>query len=547
MRQRIFILSLITILFSLPTGAQSVEARLKTLDSTLAVKNTFVTAKREHIAQLRQKLHAAHTLYRQYDALYALYEEYQSFQYDSASLYARRAIQVARQLDDRDLLLQAGCAQAFCLVSAGLYQEAHEAMAALHLDGATPETLAIYYRLMARYYFALSDYVLEEPYTTRYLNAGDSACAKLLPLLKPRSAEWWYITAQRLMKARRYPQSLAAFQHVMDSPNVDDHTKAIAASCMGFICGISHQPDQAIDYLARSAIYDLRTATTETTALRNVAQLLYRQGDIDRATAYIHQSMDDANFYNARQRKIEVGSVLPIIEQSRYQMVTQQRRLLMGAVILISLFLIAAVVAIVIILRQSRKLREAQAIIAGRNQQLQQANAQLQATNRQLNEANEIKDEYIGMAFYSSAESIKKTEKLYQSIERRIAARQFSLISESLKASTLNDERRDMYRNFDTTFLKLFPNFVADYNAFFPEADRHVPEEGTLTTEMRIFALIRLGITQSERIAVFLNYSVNTINTYKTRVKNRALVDNDKFEAAIMNLSFGGKVDKTDL
>lgn len=549
MQQRLFVTIIITLICSLPSLGHPYEGRLATLDSTLRAKDTFVKAKRAIIDQRHQQLRQAQGPQAQYAALIKLYEEYRSFQYDSASVYARRALTVAQQLGNRELILQAQCAEVFCLLSAGLYKEADDLIGTLQPEGASQPYLISYYRLLARYYFAMADYVRADPFTKNYLQQGNAACKQLLQLLKPQSWEWWYIRGQYLMKEYKYQKSIDAYRTMLSMPDVDEHYKAIATSCMGFLYGAQGNQDAAIDALAQAAIYDLRTATTETTALRNLASLLYQEGDIDRATAYIHQSMDDANFYNARQRKIEVGAVLPIIEQSRYQMVTSQRRLLVAVIVLVSLFLIAAIVACVVILKQSRKLRSAQQTIAGQNeelraanQQLNQANQQLNEANQQLNEANQIKDEYIGLAFYSSAESIKRTEKLYHAIERKIAAQQYNAIRDSLKESTISEERLDMYRNFDKTFLHIFPNFVEDYNRLFPPEEQHLPEKGTLTTEMRIFALFRLGITQNERIALFLDYSANTISSYKTRVKNRSLVDNDKFEQTIMAISSGNKI-----
>ena len=98
------------------------------------------------------------------------------------------------------------------------------------------------------------------------------------------------------------------------------------------------------------------------------------------------------------------------------------------------------------------------------------------------------------------------------------------------------NERSAMFKNFDTTFLALFPKFVEQYNSLFNESDRKYPsEEGTLTSEMRIFALIRMGISENERIAHYLGYSVHTVNTYKTRAKNRSFVNNDEFEKRILS------------
>ncbi len=285
-----------------------------------------------------------------------------------------------------------------------------------------------------------------------------------------------------------------------------------------------------MDYLAQAAIYDNEGVVRETTALCTLAKLLYREGDIQHATEYVRESLSNANFYGARQRVIEVSSVLPIIEQDRYKIMHAQRNAIAIAAVVFILFLIGLLMAGWFIRKQMIKLKKAQAIIARRNQQLE-------AKNEQLEEVNKIKDEYIGRSFYINSEYINKVEKLYRSIDRKISMKRFDDLRSSLKESELGEERKSMFIDFDETFLKLFPQFIENYNKLFDEPDQRPVEKRQLTTEMRIFALIRLGITDSERIASFLNYSVHTINTYKTRVKNRSNVDNDKFERYIMEIN----------
>ena len=253
-----------------------------------------------------------------------------------------------------------------------------------------------------------------------------------------------------------------------------------------------------------------------------------RRGEVERPSRYVRESFDDANFYNARLRKLEVGAVLPLVEKNHYDSLRRERNLLALAVGLAAALLLAAGVAIWFIRRQYRRLHEARATIEERN-------AQLEAANAQLAEANEIKSEYIGNSFYINSEFLDKMAQLYKMVDRMIVTRQYDELRRSLKESTIAKERDEMYESFDHTFLKIFPTFVNDYNALFPETEQRFPAEG-LTPEMRIFALIRLGISETDRIAKFLDYSVHTINTYKTRVKNKSWVENEQFEAEIMKI-----------
>ncbi len=206
-----------------------------------------------------------------------------------------------------------------------------------------------------------------------------------------------------------------------------------------------------------------------------------------------------------------------------------QRNAIAVAAVVFILFVIGLFVAWWYIRKQMMELKKAQVIIARRNKQLE-------TKNNQLEEVNKIKDEYIGRSFYINSEYINKVEKLYRTIDRKLMTRRIEDLRSSLKESELIAERKSMFVDFDETFLKLFPHFIEKYNELFDDPDSKCLDPKQLTTEMRIFALIRLGITDSERIATFLNYSVHTINTYKTRVKNRSHIDNDKFEGYIMKI-----------
>ena len=206
-----------------------------------------------------------------------------------------------------------------------------------------------------------------------------------------------------------------------------------------------------------------------------------------------------------------------------------QRNAIAVAAVVFILFVIGLFVAWWYIRKQMMELKKAQVIIARRNKQLE-------TKNNQLEEVNKIKDEYIGRSFYINSEYINKVEKLYRTIDRKLMTRRIEDLRSSLKESELIAERKSMFIDFDETFLKLFPHFIEKYNELFDNPDSKCLDPKQLTTEMRIFALIRLGITDSERIATFLNYSVHTINTYKTRVKNRSHIDNDKFEGYIMKI-----------
>ena len=504
------VLILVMLCSAFPAFAGTDDA-LRRLDAELQKKALYDEAKEARIKQLQDRAMLATTDSESFRLYQQLFGEFASYNFDSAHSCASHLREIALRMKDKDCLLIADCDCVFCLMSAGFFKEAFDTVARIDTTGCSTRATARYYETMVRLNFAMADYNYEEDWRPGYIQEGCAWSEKLLSVLDRQSDDWHYHHADLAMKSGRTAESTAEFIYLL-SRDIDLHRRAIVTSCLGWMYMQDGEEDKAVEYLAEAAICDLQSSTKETTALRMLADVLSRQGQTDRPTRYVRESFEDANFYDARQRKIEVGAVLPIIEQNRNEILQRERNTLLASIIVAILIILVAAGVIVFIRRQNRKLDE---------------------VNARLAEANDIKAEYIGSSFYANSEFIEKLAELYKTVDWMLATRQYEELRRSLKRSAISKERDQMCESFDTTFLKIFPDFIEEYNALFREADRVVPQHG-LTTEMRIFALIRLGITESERIARFLDYSVHTINTYKTRVKNKSLVENDRFEDEIM-------------
>ena len=509
--------------FELPT-------QLARLDSCIQQKGQFDKQKEKRLTKLKHSLTAMGDAEKRYQTVYQLFKEYESYHFDSAFYYARQAKRQAVLLKNRNYEVQAGCAIVFCHLSAGLYKEAFDAMSEIVHQGADTEYQKQYYMMWTRLYYDMANYNNSQPYEQHYVAQGNLYTDTLMQYIPEGTEYWYYAQAQRQMKSHDFAASTETFMKMITLKDIDPHLQAIAYSCIGWNLWIEGKEDEAIAYLAESAICDIHSSTKENTSTCNLATILYKRGDIKRAVSYAQSSLEDANFYGARHRIIQVGEILPIVEQDRYNLMKRQSNLFILAIVIAVMFICGLLVATLIIRRQVRKLHKAQKTIDDRNHALEQ-------TNGQLEEANRIKTVYIGKSFYLNAEYINKVEKLYKMVDRKLAARQFEDLRLSLKESTLIAERKSMCADFDETFLKLFPDFVEKFNLMFEEKDRRLPDnDKSLTSEMRIFALMRLGVTDTERIANFLDYSVHTVYTYKTRVKNRSIVDNELFEQRIMEI-----------
>ena len=504
---------------------------LKSLDRLIDSKEQYTQKKESIITDLKRQLAASKTPEEAYQHTIKLYDEYKSYQYDSAYHYAGNAYLIASKLDNPEYKLESQCAQIFCLLSAGLFKEAFDEYKEIDCENVSDPYKLKYYALAIRLNYSIADYNHTLPYYENYVNTGNRLTDSILTLTPRESAEWNYYLAQRQMKNREYPASIRTFEKLLDNDSIDTHTKAIIYSCLGWMHWQNGDSEKGFINLAESAKCDVLASVKETTSLCGLAELLYNKGDIDRANDYIQHSLSDANFYDARHRKIEVNNILPIIEQERYTLLKRQRNMMLIGGLIILTLLLALAYALYNVAKQKRKIEDAQRLIEQHNDSLTRINAQ-------LHEVNKIKNEYIGNSFYQSAQFIDKIEHVYKTVTVKIAARQYNDVPPFLKNTMIKEERNNMFNVFDKTFLRIFPNFIERYNNLFPEEERKYPEQSdTLTTEMRIFALIRLGVSDSERIARFLNKSIHTINTYKTRIKNKSLVDNEHFEARIMEIS----------
>lgn len=457
-------------------------------------------------------------------------EEYRSYRFDSAYRYAKEAVELGRAIGPHEQR-RAEITLAYCFLSSGLFLEASDVIRGIDRHGLSRDEEVALYLLQMKHSFDLSSYYshtadLAEPYRRKGLSYADSA----LMLLGDDTPLRLYVLSHYQLEGGRQDQALKTLSAYLERDDLSTSDRAIAYSLLGQTYMRLAEVSQAIRSFATSACYDILSGTRETTSMGQLASLLYKAGEVDRAIRYIDVALEDANFYDAKHRKMSVGDIRPVIEQSRLHEVELRRQQMMIYTVAVSILCLMLIGAFVVIVVQMRRLRHAAGTIVEKN------NA-LSVTNRRIEEANAIKDEYIGLSFSRQAGYIREQEELYHFVLKKIEAGQYDAIRQRLKRSYVVQGRKEMYVDFDETFTRLFPTYIEEYNRLFPPEEREeIQPGGAMTPEMRIFALIRVGITKPELIARFLNYSVNTINTYKTRAKNKSLLDNKDFEIEIMKI-----------
>lgn len=494
------------------------QSEIDLLDQELQKKAVYDHRKHLRIDDIRQDESLS-----TYERYVLLFEEYQSLNYDTAFSLVNKMVDEAQLLGHPDYKAQAELKRAFIYLSSGLFHESVAVFSSIDPSTLSKEDQIYYYTHFARLKYDMADYVqgdLSYTYTTE----GNALSEKALELLDPSdTVQYWSTSALYRSKMNDYPRAIEQFKLALACSSITEHEKAIAYSSIAHAYTLQGETDLADSYLIQAAISDLRSSTKEAVALALVAQRLYQEGDLQRAAGYIRQAMDDAEYYNARHRQLSVGRIMPIIEQEQVQTLEHTNHLIAFQSTLLYILLAALIITLIILANRMRAIRKAKNTI--------------QTMNDKLIEANRIKEEYIGTFCCSMSDLLTRLERYERFVRRKAQEKRTDELVVIPNYIDAHNCRRDFYKQFDQSFLHIFPNFVRDFNALLREGEQlTVKGNELLSTELRIFALIRLGITDNEQISKVLNYSINTVYTYKTRVRNRSDLDNEAFFHAVMHI-----------
>lgn len=528
-----------------PVWASSNDRLLMQLNRVIEDKAQYDAGKLKRIATYQKELAKTQSLNARYDICLNLYNEFKAFNYNKAFIYSRKLQQLGQQLKEPSKIAYGKIKMGFTMLSSGMFKEAFDALKLVNVQLLPDSVKMEYYLLTARTYYDLADYDKDEYFTASYNKVAGSYIDSASKYCKPDSYSFLYYHGLKYLKAGKFKMAINNLSRLVNNHELSNHELAVTASTLSDVYIQTNKPDLAIGLLIRAAIADIKTSTKETAAMVTLAQLLHKQGEVKKAYFYIKQAMDDATYYGARQRKIQVSAILPVIAGERINTEEEQKQILFLYAAMLTVLAVIIVVFAVIISKQLKKLKVADKIIIKANQDLQHTvneldltNHTLQQANHKLDEANHIKEEYIGYYFNIIADYIDKLDKFKRSVENKLLTKKFEDIRILVNNINLRKEREELFVNFDKAFLKIYPNFVKEFNSYFSEENQVKLAPGQLlNTDLRIFALIRLGINDTEKIARILEYSLNTIYNYKARIKGRSTLPNDDFEHAIMAIN----------
>ena len=518
------ILAIFFVLFFFSSGAFAEALSLDSLDFYISRQSAYDEIKEDRIRKIKEEISLSGKNNLQlYDLYNLLFDEYRSYIYDSAYFYVEKLTRISAELNDRDKIVTSQVKLGFSYFSSGLFKEAFDVLNLVNVDSCNTETRIEYYTCKSRLYYDMADYNRSSGFRKNYIQTGNLIIDSAIVLIPYGSAQYWATLGLKNMKTDNHDAAVASFRKMIDTKNYSEHDLAIATSSIAYVLGLQGKIKEAREYWIKAAVSDVKSSVKETVALRNLAQLLYEEREIVPAVKYIRKALEDASFYNARHRQLEIGSILPIIEGERMNIIENQRDRIMVFSVFISVLLFALIVALVVIWSSFKRLNIARQTI--------------QDANDKLTEANKIKDEYIAYFFSQSSEFIEKMEMLQKWVNRKVAAKQFDGLKNLPQNLSIAKEREALFERFDQIFLKLFPDFVHEFNKLMkPEEQIHLKKGELMNTDLRIYALIRLGINDNEKIASFLDYSVNTIYAYKTKIKSKATCPSDEFKRKVLEI-----------
>ena len=514
---------------------------LEDLDKVVANQQIYTNARLRMLDSLKSDLRKADELHKKYAIEKELFAGYQSFVVDSALLYAQKKLSLAQHLNDAEELSYSYLDVASMLIKGGNYKEANEMLQRLNMRNASSNLRNYYYTVNQDLYTTLQTVSLTANERKLY-NEKSSLYKDSILSLKLDPSVW--VVTDRMMDKHRYKDALQILLKEYPTLNVDDRRMAYVAYSISDIYRLMGNREKEKQYLIVSAIADIKSAVKEYISLRRLATLLYEDGDIERSYLYMKRALEDAIYCNARLRVIEVSDIMPIINKAYEDKTQREKHITLLALVSISVLSLMLIGLVFLLRRQMKKLSVTQRALRDKNAELYQLNDVLSKTNDALSESNDslseasrIKDMYIAQFMTECSTYIDKME-LYRKQLRKVATTGSKAeLLEILKSPTFIEKEVDaFFATFDATFLSLFPNFVHDFNQLLlPESQVVNKKDKRLNTELRICALIRLGISDNERLAAFLRCSKATIYSYRSRTRLKSLQP-DLFEEQLMNL-----------
>lgn len=545
-----------------PAGFTDNEAILSRLDSVLDNANVYDSMKRHRLTELHKREKHAATDEERYWINKNLYEEYAVYNADSAMTYVNKNHDLAQKLGDDSRRFEWAINRSFLLAVTGLLKESQDAIEEIDPETIPADLLASYFNQMSYLYSHYGNYLGKDRTSTTdyYVQSRAYQDSTFLHASPSDPLYSWYQawTVLHGSDADRLPM-IEKLKEKVDSSAMDTRTDAMNAYVLSRLYEKQDDTDNRIRYLAISAICDVMTANKDIASLQELGRLMLNRGDIDRASSYVSFCQRQAQDYHNRVRAFTLANLEKQIREEYGKRDSSQRLTMHLYLWILGALLLLMVAGIIVIIMKNRKLNDSRIRLSNLNKEmegniaeltslreaqydantkLQEMNVELLNVNRQLRDSNIIKEEYVGQMFYICSDYINKLEAFRKDVSRKLKVGHLDALKDLVESSSMvQNELKEFYRSFDTIFLNLFPDFVANFNKLLRPDEQIVLSEGELlNTPLRIYALVRLGITDSVKIAALLHCSSQTVYNNRLRIRNKAIIPKDKFAETVRNL-----------
>ena len=525
-------------------GQNNFDSLLDELDQKVADYQLYSNKKEAEINQLKGLLKYTAADLQKYAIYGKLYAEYKLYQSDSALIYARKSFQIAKKLNDIEKSNHAQLNLASIMGTLGMYKEATDILTTIDIN-TTPDLKGYFFNVNSVVYGYMSDYAASPQEKKKYIVLTKKYRDASLNYYKPQSSAYIMAKSSTFLDAGKQNETLTLLLNYFPKIAQNSPDKAVIAYIISQAYHEKKDLEQEKKWLIISAISDLQLAKKEYISLRLLAFILFEDGDIDRAYTYMKRSLEDALFCNARLRTYEISKMMPIINEAYQKQNETNRFQLVLFLICASILSAFLLVLLFLLFKQMKKLSKAKQDLSLANSKLSELNMELNTFNEKLNEsnytlteANLLKEIYIGRYMDQCSDYIGKLDEYRRKLNvMATTGKMNDLISAVKSKQFVENELKAFLTTFDKTFLQLFPDFIAEFRSLLVDDEAVQLKEGELlNTELRIFALIRLGIKDSAKISTFLRYSVSTIYNYRSQLKNKAAGPREDFEVKVMQI-----------
>ena len=522
------------------------DSLLRIFDDLLQTYEVQINERQQRIDELKNKSdRESQSVSELYNLNQQFYNEYRPYISDSAIYYQKKNILLAQETGNLNLIFNSKLQLAYFLASIGLYKESVDMLDEIKETDLPPDLLIDYYKCMMHTYGELSFYSKENELSNKYRQTANKYKDLLISILSPNEDSYLDILESDYRNVRDFTMALKMNDERLKSAPQNTQKYALIAFLRSLTYKESGDVQMQQYWLLKSAIADLQLGITDNASSWELANIRYKMSDIKRAHQYINYSVNNSTIFNARLRFTQIAEVQSIINKAYLTNKAQQEKKMRILLIFISLLTLLLLTSVIGIFLQNRKISKANAETIKANNELNRLNWELNRindeiknTNADLSESNQVKEEYIGHFLSLCSLYIDKMDIYRKSVRKKLLNGQQNDVIEDIKSSEFMDnELKEFYKNFDQSFLRLYPDFVYEFNNLLLDEEKiGLKKDELLNTELRIFALIRLGIDNSAKIAELLHYSANTIYNYRAKIKNKAKVSRNDFESRVKKI-----------